>query len=76
MKKTSQLRYPNVIQCLKCRYVLVSNHRHDFNKCPCENETFIDGGYDYLRFGGVDQSKILFLSLRKHTRVIKYKRGK
>lgn len=45
-------KYPNVVQCLKCKIVLVSNRQHDFNSCKCENETFVDGGYDYLRCGG------------------------
>lgn len=58
-------KYPGVIQCLHCFKVLVSNHRHDFNGCGCFNDTFIDGGYDYLRCGGKDLTKIRVLKLSK-----------
>lgn len=56
-------KYPNVIQCLACKKVLVSNYRHDFNSCGCPNDTFIDGGYDYLRCGGKDLKLIKVLKL-------------
>lgn len=39
--------------CLACGTILVSWHRHDFKYCKCPNETFVDGGRDYLRYGGV-----------------------
>lgn len=39
------------IKCLMCGDVLVSEHRHDFKFCSC-GEAFVDGGRDYLRFGG------------------------
>ncbi len=58
-------QYPNVIKCLGCGIVLVSNYRNDFKQCGCKNETFIDGGYDYLRCGGKDMKKIQVLKLRK-----------
>lgn len=58
-------KYPNVIQCLHCFKILVSNYRHDFNECGCFNQTFIDGGYDYLRCGGKDMNKIQVLKLSK-----------
>lgn len=34
-----------------CEDVIVSRHRHDFKFCQC-GETFVDGGRDYLRWGG------------------------
>ncbi len=60
-----QTKYPNVVKCLGCGIVLVSNYRHDFKMCSCKNDTFVDGGYDYLRYGGVDLSKIIVLKLRR-----------
>ena len=41
----------NMAQCLVCKTVLVSRTRHDFVSCPCG--TFVDGGTDYLRRGGL-----------------------
>ena len=46
------------IQCLECDEILESKHRHDFVMCKCPNQTFVDGGDDYMRIGGVDMSKI------------------
>lgn len=54
-------KYPNIIQCLQCKWVLVSNYIHDYKTCGCPNQTMIDGGYDYLRYGGKDLSKIKIL---------------
>lgn len=45
------------IECPKCGYIMFSRARHDFRYCPCEN-VFVDGGLDYLRFGGEDISTI------------------
>lgn len=39
------------VKCLKCGTIMKSYTRHDFKWCPCEN-IFVDGGDDYLRFGG------------------------
>lgn len=49
------------VQCLSCGKILESKHRHDFRKCSCENETFVDGGDDYMRIGGKDLAKIEIL---------------
>ena len=46
------------VTCLECGEVLVSEHRHDYKTCSCPNETMIDGGNDYVRFGGKDLSKV------------------
>lgn len=46
------------IKCLVCNTILESKYRHDFQTCGCENETFVDGGQDYLRCGGKDLTKI------------------
>ena len=54
MKETIQVLTRNAIKCLQCNTVLESKHRHDFQCCGCENQTFVDGGYDYPRVGGKD----------------------
>ena len=52
-----QLIY-NSVKCLNCGEVLISHHRHDYKTCSCENKTMVDGGLEYLRFGGKDLSFI------------------
>ena len=42
------------IRCLVCNTVLESKFTHDFQQCNCENETFVDGGNDYMRVGGAN----------------------
>lgn len=46
------------VTCLECGEVLVSEHRHDYKTCSCPNETMIDGGNAYVRYGGKDLSKV------------------
>ena len=41
-----------------CCEELISFHRHDYQTCSCPNYTMTDGGLDYLRYGGVDTSKV------------------
>lgn len=54
MMKEEQTKYEdyiivlNMAQCLKCKDVIASRHRHDFQTCSC-GELSVDGGYDYLR---------------------------
>lgn len=48
----------NRIKCLQCAAILESKSVHDFVQCECLNETFVDGGHNYQRFGGVDLSRI------------------
>ena len=38
--------------CAACGDVIESQHRHDFVKCKC-GKTFVDGGSDYFRAGGM-----------------------
>jgi hypothetical protein len=52
-----QLIHSSVI-CLECGEVLVSRHRHDYKTCSCEQETMIDGGLEYIRYGGRDLAKV------------------
>ena len=49
------------VKCLSCNKILHSTHRHDFQKCECVNATFVDGGYDYTRIGGMILGLILCL---------------
>lgn len=46
------------VKCLECGAILESKHRHDFVRCKCPNETFVDGGDEYLRYGGINLWKI------------------
>ena len=39
------------LRCLKCGDEIWSRHVHDFRPCKC-GACFIDGGRDYLRYGG------------------------
>ena len=52
-----QLIY-NSVKCLNCGEILISYHRHDYKTCECENKTMVDGGLEYLRFGGKDLSLV------------------
>jgi hypothetical protein len=49
------------IVCLMCGKELESKHRHDFQRCDCPNETFVDGGNDYTRVGGKELKYIDFV---------------
>ena len=48
------------IKCLLCNDIIESKHRHDLASCKCES-CYIDGGQDYLHFGGKDFNKILII---------------
>ena len=48
------------IKCLNCNEIIESKHRHELVSCKCEN-CYVDGGQDYLHFGGKDYSKILVI---------------
>lgn len=52
-----QLVY-NSVKCLECSEELISYHRHDYKVCGCPNETMVDGGLSYERFGAKDISKV------------------
>lgn len=57
-KKERQIVHNSVL-CLGCGATLVSYHRHDYKTCNCENQTMVDGGTAYLRYGGVDMTKVV-----------------
>jgi len=48
----------NRVQCRECGEVLTSYNRHDYKTCNCWNETMVDGGTDYQRYGGKDLSLV------------------
>jgi len=57
----------NRIQCKNCGEVLTSYNSHDYKTCNCPNETMVDGGTVYQRYGGkdldlVDTSLTIYLS--------------
>lgn len=52
-----QLVY-NSVTCLQCNEVLVSYYGHDYKTCGCENQTMVDGGVSYSRYGGKEMSKV------------------
>lgn len=48
------------IKCLICGDIIESKSIHDLVPCKCES-CHIDGGNEYLHFGGKDFSKILII---------------
>jgi len=52
MKKPKRI---SGVKCAECGKRLFSFHVHDFKFCGCPNETFIDGGREYLRYGCKDK---------------------
>lgn len=48
------------IKCLICGDIIESKSVHNLVYCKCEG-CHIDGGNEYLRFGGKDFSKILII---------------
>ena len=62
----------NAVRCLSCNVELESKHRHDFQCCGCENQSFVDGGYDYSRVGGKDFDLIEYLCKYKEYTKLEY----
>lgn len=52
------------VTCPDCKAEMYSRARHDFHGCFCG--TFVDGGFDYVRYGGKDLNSIV-----KRTRYVK-----
>jgi hypothetical protein len=48
----------NTAQCPTCKDILFSRAHHDFRFCTC-GETFVDGGFEYVRIGGKDLEAII-----------------
>lgn len=55
------------IKCLKCGDIIESMFRHDFRWCSCRN-IFIDGGNDYLRYGGNVEDKDSYIIIDKENK--------
>lgn len=53
-EETVKVLIRNAVKCLSCGTVLESKYKHDFQCCGCENQTSVDGGYDYSRVSGKD----------------------
>jgi hypothetical protein len=51
------------IKCLKCGEIIESTYRHHFKECSCGN-ICVDGGKDYLRFGGNIKDKKSYLFIK------------
>lgn len=45
----------NRLRCKKCGQTIESKYRHDFVSCDC-GAIFVDGGLDYMRYGGDESS--------------------
>lgn len=45
-------------RCRQCGTVLQSLYGHDYKTCRCGNETMVDGGLEYGRYGGMDMSLV------------------
>lgn len=68
------------IRCGVCDEAIYSNSRHDFVSCKC-GETYVDGGFDYLRYGGTPAEATVTrevdrAALPRHFRDEKHKRVK
>jgi hypothetical protein len=46
------------VTCPVCKIEFYSRARHDCRLCRCSNQTMVDGGFEYLRVGGVDIANI------------------
>lgn len=44
------------VECPACKQRIFSKDRHDLRYCYCRS-TFVDGGRDYLRYGGGTKDK-------------------
>ena len=48
-----------MVRCPLCRRVMHSISRHDFQGCGCPEDTYVDGGEDYMRVGGKDLNGVV-----------------
>lgn len=50
------------LKCPNCHTAIQSRSVHDFRQCKC-GDLFVDGGNDYLRYGGnADMGKVLVVT--------------
>jgi hypothetical protein len=52
----------NRIQCVHCKDIIISHHRHDYKHCSCGTVS-VDGGRDYLLRGFNRKTDYIELSL-------------
>lgn len=57
-KEIQKDRKQDAVLCMMCKTILYSIHVHHYHGCGCTNQTFVDGGREYLRCGGVDAGKV------------------
>lgn len=62
----------NALQCVDCGDIIYSRARHDFHHCSC-GKVFVDGGFDYLRYGFSDKKPKRVQKRIKATREQVYK---
>lgn len=43
------------VECVECKKRMFSFHVHDYKTCGCPNDTMVDGGREYLRYGWLKQ---------------------
>lgn len=48
----------NSVTCLECGETLISRFTHDYNTCSCPQQTSVDGGLSYGKYGGKDLNKV------------------
>ena len=48
----------NSVTCLECGETLISRSTHDYNTCSCPQQTSVDGGLSYGKYGGKDLNKV------------------
>lgn len=53
----------SAIQCKECKDVIYSRAHHDFHHCSCGN-CFVDGGFDYFRYGANSFNSIKEIKLQ------------
>jgi len=39
------------VECPDCKKRMFSFYTYDYKKCGCANQTMVDGGREYLRYG-------------------------
>ena len=54
------------IRCPTCSDVVWSRHRHDWRACSC-GASFVDGGRDYLRYGGEPMPEVVTVCTATNT---------
>jgi len=62
------------VKCASCKDVIFSDYRHDFKYCSCGN-TFVDGGLDYLRYGGEPMPQTISRTAYKKDQVKLFKKA-